>query len=150
MNKEIKIQVILGVIIILIGLWIPSQLKPSTDIDVSCKISEGLNANYTLEVFFNNKADFSGKNFFIYLWSVETDSYGTDYFVDEQCERIREIEVDSHDRVKFHCDFIPPNTVSSFDLGTDLTDEIIEKNGLKIEWWGETTPHKKEFIKCNI
>ena len=76
------LQFIIFVIIgLLFSYLITDALKPQTDILVECQINEGTNANYSLDISFNNKADFAGKNLYVYLWNVNAFSYGGDSLV---------------------------------------------------------------------
>jgi len=133
----------------LITLGISNTIKPQTDISVSCKILKGVNANYSLEIYFDNKADFAGEDFYIYLWLITSNGWGTDYVVSEHCKRIEELDVDRTHRFKVYCNFIPPKTKFDFLIDTDLNNLTIENRTLDIEWWSKTTPYKHQIILCS-
>jgi len=139
---------VLGLFVFFIQLQVTDSLKPQTDISVECKITKGVNANYSLDIYFDNKADFAGKQFYTYVWGVTSNNFASKFSFSEHCKHIVESEIDAERRLKTFCDFIPPKTKWSYSINTNLNEEIIRTNRIKIEWWGETTPHKKEFIIC--
>ena len=145
------------IIFVIIGLLfsygfsyvITNALKPQTDISVECQINEGTNANYSLDVSFNNKADFAGKNLYVYLWNVNAFSHGGDSLVFDRCNRIIRTNDDIDIRFMFYCDFIPPKSKFDLSIESDLNENITASKSIWFEWWGETTPHKKELIFCD-
>lgn len=137
-----------GLITLALGWWIPNELKPRTNILVECNIKEGTNANHVLNVVFYNKADFAGKNLYVYLRGITSSSWGSDYSVSELCKRIQDDPVDFIDRVKIVCSFIPPKSEFLVSIDTKLNKEIISKKSIEIEWWGETTPRKRQMMRC--
>lgn len=146
---DILIVGVVGVLIsATLGFVITSALKPRTDIVVSCLVREGVNANYSLTVEFKNNAEYAGRQFYSYLWGVKSWSWGSDYSVSEHCEAVRKLEVDVRDRFKIYCDMIPPLSKWGYTIDTDLEEEIIQSRELTVEYWGETTPYRKEPIRC--
>lgn len=133
----------------IIVLGVTQTLKPETDISVRCEISKGINADYSLDLFFENKANFAGKQFYIYVWGINSSGWRKNYSVSEHCERKRELEIDYKNRLRIYCDFIPPRTNFNFSIDTNLNEEIINTGTLKLEWWGETTPYSgKRYELC--
>ena len=131
-----------------IGYFVTEELTPSTSISVDCQIRETIGNSYTLDVSFKNKADFAGDDLFIYLWGVTSDNWESVYSASEQCERIKESELDLKHRFKIFCDFIPPESRFGFSIHSLSNKEIISTNSVQVEWWGKTTPYKKEVIVC--
>ena len=147
---NIAIQFIIFVIIGFFFSWfITDALKPHTDISVECQINEGTNANYSLDVSFNNKADFAGKNFYVYLWNVKAFSSGGNSLVFDRCNRIIRTNDDIDVRFMFFCDFIPPKSKFDLSIESDLDENIVASKSIWFEWWGETTPHQQKHIQCN-
>lgn len=144
---QLIVLIVLGSLIV---LWIPSKLKPQTDISVDCEISkqDNVSSSYSLKISFNNKADFAGKNFHIYIWRVTSNSWGSDYSVSEHCERVQESDTDRTSRFKIYCDFIPPKSEFGFHIDTDLNEEIIKTGRIDVEWWGETSPYEFKSLLC--
>ena len=52
-------------------------------------------------------------------------------------------------RFNIYCDMIPPKSTWDFRIDSDLHKEIIKTKSIYIEYWGETTPHKEEWVFCN-
>lgn len=143
---QIFVLIIIGNLIV---YGISDLLKPQTDIDISCEISlsskEGF---YEVDLTLDNKANFAGKNFRMYVWNVISGDWGSGWEVDRQCEHIDETGADRK-RFHFYCDFIPPNTEFNLTISNaNLTGDIIETKHIRIDWWGETTPYKEEVILC--
>jgi len=143
---EFIIFIIVGT---LMSWYLTNELKPETDIDVSCNIEPGTNTNHSLEISLYNKADFAGKQFYLYIWHVNSSSWGSDYSVAEHCNRIQEEYVDKVARFKIYCNMIPPQSNFSISIDTDLGESTIMTKKLEVEYWGETTPYTHRFITCN-
>lgn len=143
---QLIVLVILG---FAITWYLADVFKPQTDIDIRCEIANLYHPeiNYSLKIYLNNKADYGGEDFYFYIWNIKTNSWSTDYFVSEHCERITELGVDVR-RFKAICDFIPPKTEIEFTLDSNLNEDVIANNSIEVEWWGKTTPYKKEFVNC--
>ncbi len=102
-----------------------------------------------MDVSFNNKADFAGRNFYVYLWKVKAFSHGGNNLVFDHCDRIIRTDDDRDIRFMFYCDFIPPKSKFDLSLESDLDENIVASKSIWIEWWGETTPHQQKHIQCN-
>ena len=133
--------VIVGAIV---GIIITNSLKPETDISVDCSIDQ-----QTLDVSFYNKADFAGKQLYIYLWDVILTGRSNDYSVSETCEISNAPGVDSIGRTKIFCKMVPPKSNFSFTIHSKIGENVLKTKSLYIEWFGETTPYKKKTIQCN-
>jgi hypothetical protein len=145
----IFLTVVGGLILFALTYFITEQLKPETDISVGCEIKKGINANYTVDIYFDNKASFAGDDFYIYIWGITSSIWNSNFSVSEQCRRIQELDIDSDKRFKIFCEFIPPKSKTVFNIDSELNEEIISSNSIKLEWWGRTTPYStKKLVKC--
>lgn len=143
------IQFILFVIFaFLLNFILSNSLKPQTDIEVYSPNIEKLHnvsADYKIELVFNNKADFPGEDFYIYVWGITSTSWGSDYPTSEHCKRIEELDVDYQHRFKIYCDFIPPESKFGFHIDFELDDRANKSRLISLEYWGKSTPYDRIY-----
>jgi len=138
-------------------LWIfttilSDSLKPQTDIEVySPNISKLYNVSedYRIELVFNNKADFAGEEFYLYVWGLTSGGWGSDYPASEHCKRIEELEVDYQHRFKIYCDFIPPKSKFGFHIDFELDNRANKSGFISVEYWGKTTPYDRIYYNLS-
>jgi len=123
-----------------------NSLKPQTDINVSINVYKlyNVSADYKIDLVFDNKANFAGEDFYIYVWGMTSSSWDSSHATSEHCERIKKEELDYKNRVKIYCDFIPPNSKFGFGIDFELDEKSSNSEVIIIEYWGKTTPHESE------
>lgn len=142
---------ILGLILWGFITILEDSLKPKTDIQIDYSIEklQNVSADYKLNIIFNNKADFAGEDFYIYVWGITSNSWGSSHSTSEHCVRKKDIEIDWKSRFKIYCDFIPPKSNFGFGIDFEFNERAQNLTMISIEYWGKTTPYDKKWINVS-